>query len=133
MAHQTELNIHTTRKHECVDVTELISRTVSDSGIKTGVCVIFVPHTTAAVIANEHFDPNVAHDIINALDELVPTNKQWRHPEDNAPAHVKAALMTGSLSVPVTEGQLATGRWQGIYFLEFDGPRTRKLSVTVVG
>ncbi len=133
MAHQTDLNIHTSKKLECVEVTELINRTVGEFGVKTGVCVIFVPHTTAAVIANEHFDPNVAHDIIEALGDLVPSNKQWSHPEENAPAHVKAAILTSSLTVPVTDGRLATGRWQGIYFLEFDGPRARRLTVTVIG
>ncbi|MEI6914449.1 MAG: secondary thiamine-phosphate synthase enzyme YjbQ [Armatimonadota bacterium] len=133
MAHHTELNIRTSRKQECVDVTDLIVRAVTDFGVDSGLCVLFVPHTTASIIANEHFDPNVAHDIVKSMGNLVPDNVQWNHPEENAPAHVKASLLSSSLSIPVVEGKLVIGRWQGLFLLEFDGPRTRQLHVTVIG
>ena len=131
-AHQHELNIRTSRKLESVDVTEMVNRAIADSGVRQGVCVLFVPHTTAAITANEHFDPNVPGDILKALGAAVPDDGHWDHPEDNAPAHVKATLTGPSLSVPVAEGRLALGQWQGVYFMEFDGPRTRRLSVTII-
>ncbi len=131
--YQIELNLRTVKKQECVDVTELIERTVTESGIVTGVCSIFVPHTTAAIIANEHFDPNVPRDIAKTLCSMVPDHGPWDHPEENAPAHVRASLLGSSLSVPVTSGELFLGQWQGIFFMEFDGPRSRNLKVTITG
>jgi secondary thiamine-phosphate synthase enzyme len=127
-----ELSIRTSKKLESVDVSDLVSRVVEESGIAEGVCVLFVPHTTAAITANEHFDPNVARDILKALGRAVPDEEQWDHPEDNAPAHVKATLTGPSLTVPVSGGKLALGQWQGLYFMEYDGPRTRRLSVTII-
>lgn len=131
-ARQHELNIRTSRKLDSVDVTDMVSRVVEDSGVASGLCVLFVPHTTAAITANEHFDPNVPRDLLKALGRAAPDDEHWDHPEENAPAHVKATLTGPSLSVPIADGRLCLGRWQGLYFLEFDGPRTRQLRVTIV-
>jgi len=130
---QTELNLRSAKKTEALDITDLVSRAVQESGIARGICTLFVPHTTAAVIANEHFDPNVPHDILNVLAGLVPEDAAYGHPEGNAHAHIKASVAGSSLSVPVIGGALGLGRWQGIYFMEFDGPRSRQLSITVLG
>ncbi len=127
------LNLRTAKKFEAMDVTDLVARAVAESGIKKGICTLFVPHTTAGISANEHFDPNVPHDILTTLAGLVPEDASYGHPEGNAPAHIKASIVGSSLCVPVREGQLALGRWQGIYLMEFDGPRSRQMHVTVIG
>ena len=123
-----------TRSREClVDVTDEVARTVAESRVAEGVCIVFVPHTTAAVTINENADPDVVRDIVSFLAEAVPQSRRFRHAEGNSDAHVKASLFGPSLTIPVTGGQLVLGTWQGIYFAEFDGPRTRKYHVTILG
>lgn len=97
-----------------------------------GVCHVFAPHTTAGIIVNENADPDVCRDMIERLDELVPPNGSYHHTEGNAHAHIKATLVGQSAAVPVENGRLALGRWQGIFLAEFDGPRERTIVVSVV-
>jgi secondary thiamine-phosphate synthase enzyme len=108
-----------------------VERAVAQAKVSSGVCYIYVPHTTAGVLINEHVDPAVAADVEATMDELIPRNGAYRHSEGNSDSHVKAALVGGSQIVFIESGKLALGRWQGIFFCEFDGPRERKILVKV--
>ena len=122
------------RKHDdAVDITDQVQRVVSESGVRTGICHVYVSHTTAGVFINENADPDVMIDFLSTLAALVPWDSSYQHAEGNAAAHIKASLIGTSQTVPVRDGRLALGRWQGIYFAEFDGPRERHLEVTVLG
>lgn len=121
-----------TPKEGFIDITAKIKEIVMCSLIKQGICQVFVPHTTAGVTINENADPDVVTDMLTALGHMVPT-LPFRHIEGNSPAHVKSTLVGCSISVPVTDNNLLLGTWQGIYFCEFDGPRTRKVFVQVIG
>lgn len=112
-----------------MDITEQVSRVVRQSGVSNGICYIFVPHTTAGVAVNENADPSVKSDIANTLERLVPQDGQYSHMEGNAAAHIKATLVGTSQSLPIVNGSLGLGTWQGIYLCEFDGPRTRRVVV----
>lgn len=123
-----------TPAREClVPITHEVIRAIAASGIATGVCTVFVPHTTAAVTINEAADPDVARDIVAFLGELVPQAWRFRHGEGNSDAHVKAGLLGASTQIPVHEGRLALGTWQGIFLAEFDGPRSRQVEVMILG
>ncbi len=124
--------LKTERRTQLVDVTAQVQRAVLATRIARGTCYLYVPHTTAAVTINECADPDVARDIEGALDRLVPATGPYRHREGNSDSHVKSVLVGASRIVFVVEGKLALGRWQGIFFCEFDGPRERKLLVNVV-
>jgi secondary thiamine-phosphate synthase enzyme len=124
--------IRTERRTQLVDVTAQVQKVVASSGVAKGFCYLYVPHTTAAVTINENADPDVARDIEGALDRIVPTTAPYRHGEGNSDSHIKAALVGASQIVFVEGGKLALGRWQGIFFCEFDGPRERKLQVKVL-
>ncbi len=113
-------------------MTDNVRGIVQKSGIKEGICYIYIPHTTAAVTINENADPSVQRDIINELDKIVPWDDRYTHGEGNAAAHIKSTLVGSSVSVPVTKGILALGTWQGIYFCEFDGPRSREAFVQII-
>lgn len=127
-----ELVIKTDHHTEFVEITEQVQRVVSEAGVKDGVCVCFVPHTTAGITINENADPDVVTDMIYALEKVVPwKDLHYRHGEGNTAAHVKSSMMGHSVQVFVRGGQLQFGTWQGIYLCEFDGPRTRKVWVTV--
>ena len=126
------LRLKTDRRTQLVDVTERVQRAVAQSGVASGVCYLYVPHTTAGVIINEHADPDVATDVEATLDKLVPRSGAYRHSEGNSDSHVKAALVGTSQVVFIESGKLALGRWQGIFFCEFDGPRERKMQVKIV-
>jgi len=126
------LSVKTDRRTQLVDVTAQVQKAVAASGVATGICYLYVPHTTAAIAINECADPDVARDVEGALDRLIPTTGPYRHSEGNSDSHVKAVLVGASLTVPVEGGKLALGRWQGVFFREFDGPRERKLKVQVV-
>jgi secondary thiamine-phosphate synthase enzyme len=117
---------------ELIDVTERVQHVVGQSGIVSGVCHVYVPHTTAGVLVNENADPDILSDFLTTLERLVPWANDYRHAEGNAAAHIKSTLVGTSQTVPVRGGRLALGRWQGIYFAEFDGPRERHLQVTVL-
>lgn len=122
--------VTTKQRAQFVDITAEVQEVVSRAGMKQGICQIFIPHTTAGVTINENADPDVVRDIIAALEKLVPQSGDYRHSEGNSDAHIKASMMGFSLTVPVEQGRLVLGTWQGIYFCEFDGPRTRQVHVT---
>lgn len=124
------LSITTRERCQMVDVSREISRIVKDSRIADGICTVYVPHTTAGVTINENADPDVARDMLEALSQIVP-KLHYRHMEGNSDAHIKAALVGTSKTVVIDDGALKLGTWQGIYLCEFDGPRTRKLYVTI--
>lgn len=126
------IEIRTRTKEEIVDLTAEIGRLVADSGVAEGVCVVFVPHTTAAVTINENADPDVKADILMALRKVVPESQPFEHAEGNSPAHVKSSLVGSSVTVIVAGGRLQLGTWQGICFCEFDGPRARRAWVRVL-
>jgi secondary thiamine-phosphate synthase enzyme len=127
-----KINIKTSSRVEFRDITGEVRDVVGRSGVKSGVCYIFVPHTTAGVLINEHADPAVAEDIAAQLESLVPREKHYRHLEGNAPAHIKASLIGDSRTLFIEDGKLLLGTWQGIFFGEFDGPRNRNVMVKVV-
>jgi len=113
-------------------VTREVEALVRESGVQSGVCHLYVPHTTAGVIVNEGYDPDVASDMEGAFDRLVPDSRLFRHSEGNSDSHIKTALVGSSEAVFIEEGRLALGRWQQIFFAEFDGPRSRELRVKIV-
>ena len=128
-----EITIRTQKRNEFVDITQEVSELITEHGVKDGFVILYVPHTTAGITINEHADPSVKKDILNKLEELVPPNKGYTHVEGNADSHIKATIVGNTLTVPIVGGRMALGTWQGIFFCEFDGPRTRKLIVKVVG
>ena len=127
------LSVRSRNRADVVDITDRVEELVKESGIETGLCQVYVPHTTAGVFINENADPDVMADFLSTLDRLVPWENDYRHAEGNAAAHIKSSLIGTSQTVPVRDGRLALGRWQGIYFAEFDGPRARHLQVTLLG
>jgi secondary thiamine-phosphate synthase enzyme len=127
------LSVKTDRRTQLVDVTAQVQKAVAASNVADGVCYLYVPHTTAAITINECADPDVARDVEGAIDRLIPIAGPYRHSEGNSDSHVKAILVGASQTVFVHGGKLALGRWQGIFFCEFDGPRDRKLHVKVTG
>jgi secondary thiamine-phosphate synthase enzyme len=126
------LTLRTSQREELIDVTGLIEGAVRDSGVTSGVVICFVPHTTAGITINEASDPDVRRDIIYKLGKEIPIQDGYNHAEGNSDAHIKASLMGSSVQVLIENGRLVLGRWQGIYFCEFDGPRNRQLIVKVV-
>jgi secondary thiamine-phosphate synthase enzyme len=125
--------VRTDRRTQMVDITREVQRAVEESGVSEGICVIYVPHTTAGVTINENADPSVVADILEYLERLVPRSSSFRHREGNADAHIKASLIGPSQAVLVRGGRLSLGTWQGIFFCEFDGPRSRNVFLQVVG
>jgi secondary thiamine-phosphate synthase enzyme len=125
------LRVKTGRRTQLVDVTAAVERVVKEAGVVSGVCYVYVPHTTAGVAINEHADPNVAADLEGVFDRLVPRTGPYRHGEGNSDSHAKAVMVGTSQVIFVEEGKLVLGRWQGIFFCEFDGPRERKIFVKV--
>lgn len=114
------------------DVTRTVNDAVRRSGVSDGLCHLFLPHTTAGILLSENDDPDVSRDLLERLEALVPREGRYRHAEGNAHAHIKASLVGQSLTLPVLDGRLALGRWQGVFLAEFDGPRDRTLIITVV-
>jgi len=125
------LSVRTSSRMQFLDITSQVQDAVKESGLSDGVCIVFVPHTTAGITINENADPDVTRDIIDTLERLVPRKGDYRHTEGNADSHVKASLMGFSVDVMVENGRLVLGAWQAIYFCEFDGPRTRQVLVRV--
>ena len=126
------IRVKTDQRTQMVDITIEVQRVVTALGIKTGTCFLYVPHTTAGVLINEHADPDVATDAEGAMDRLIPMAGPFRHGEGNSDSHVKTMLVGTNQFVFVEEGKLALGRWQGIFLAEFDGPRERKIYVKVL-
>ncbi len=128
-----EITLKTRCRCELVDVTRQIAEFVEESGLTDGLVVAFVPHTTAGITINENADPDVVHDLLLTLEELVPEHRRgYRHGEGNSDAHVKASLVGSSVTVMVEQSRLRLGTWQGIYFCEFDGPRSRRLMLKIL-
>ena len=129
-----KIELHTNKNSEFIDITTQIQKKISQSEISDGVCVVFVPHTTAGITINENADPDVVKDILMMLDQKIPASDSvYRHSEGNSAAHIKATLIGSSVSVIIENRKLQLGTWQGIYFCEFDGPRKREIWVKVVG
>lgn len=126
------LNLKTNAREELQDITASVARIVEDSGIQNGLCHLFCLHTTAALTINENADPDVSADILTALRRIVQDGLHYFHQEGNSPAHIKSSLVGASLTIPIASGRLVLGSWQGIMFAEFDGPRTRRVGVTIV-
>jgi secondary thiamine-phosphate synthase enzyme len=127
-----EINIRTNSLVEMVDITVSVQTAINDKKVKSGLCLVFTPHTTAAITINENADPDVQHDIIVALETAIPHQAHYRHSEGNSPAHVKSSLVGASETVIIENGKLVLGTWQSIFFCEFDGPRHRKVLVKVI-
>ena len=127
------INIHTTAHSEMIDVSDKVSSIVQKSEVKEGICIVYVPHTTAAITINENADPSVQRDILTELNKIVPWNDKYTHMEGNAAAHIKAAVIGSDRTVLIQNGDLVLGTWQGIFFCEFDGPRSRKVFVEIIG
>lgn len=128
-----EFTIRTTKKDEFIDIGYYVEEALEKSGIKDGIITVFVPHTTAGVTINEDADPDVVRDLLWTLDNLVPERREYKHMEGNSHAHMKASLMGSSCNIIVEDGKMKLGTWQGIYFCEFDGPRTRRVYIKVMG
>jgi secondary thiamine-phosphate synthase enzyme len=126
------IGVSTKARVEFKDITEEVQDMVKSSGIESGVCHVFVPHTTAAITVNENADPSVAADITTQLEAIVPRHSDYRHMEGNAPAHIKASLIGNSRTLLVEGGKVVLGTWQGIFFCEFDGPRNRTVLIKIV-
>jgi secondary thiamine-phosphate synthase enzyme len=127
------VRVKTGRRTQLVDVTSEVERVVAESGVASGTCYVYVPHTTAAVTINEHADPDVAADLEGVFDRLVPHAGPYRHSEGNTDSHAKAVMVGASQVIFVERRKLALGTWQGVFFCEFDGPRERKMWVKGVG
>lgn len=127
-----EMSVKTSSRVELIDITRLVEKVVSESKVKSGLCTVYVPHTTAAVTINENADPSVRKDIIAELNKIIPFDDNYSHLEGNAAAHIKASIIGSSETILVNGGSLVLGTWQGIYFCEFDGPRNRKVIVKII-
>lgn len=123
-------HIKTSTRKEAIEITSIVAKHIKD--VKSGIVVIYVPHTTAGVTINEAFDPSVAEDILNELTRLVPYSSHYKHLEGNADAHIQASIIGSSVTIPIENGGLVLGRWQGIFFMEFDGPRNRKFFIKII-
>jgi secondary thiamine-phosphate synthase enzyme len=124
--------VTTSAETEFIDITRFVYEAVKKTGMQDGICIVFIPHTTAAVTINENADPSVVRDIVMELNKIIPFKDHYHHSEGNSPAHIKASMVGCSEIVFVESGKLVLGTWQGIFFCEFDGPRNRKVHVKLV-
>jgi secondary thiamine-phosphate synthase enzyme len=125
--------VKTSQRSQIVDVTDAVRRIVRQNRVREGMAILHVPHTTAAVTINENYDPEVKHDLLQKLEMLIPRQERYyQHDEGNSDSHVKTSLVGNSATVLIEQGDLVLGRWQGIYFCEFDGPRDRELLVKLI-
>jgi len=130
----TSFDVRTPSRDAMIDITSQVESAVRDAGVREGIVTVHVPHTTAGVTINENADPDVVHDVLAGLDEAVPWRQSfYRHSEGNSAAHIKSSMVGCNSSVPITGGRMTLGTWQAIFFCEFDGPRTRRVVVTVTG
>lgn len=127
-----QIAVKTISRFQMIDLTAQVRTAVQESGVKSGICHVFVPHTTAAVTINENADPDVPKDILYELDKVIPLDDDYRHIEGNSAAHVKASLVGASEAVLIENGDLVLGTWQSIFFCEFDGPRARQVFVKII-
>ena len=126
------LTVKTQKKTQFIDITSQIQEAAKKQDIDSGLCFVFVPHTTAAVTINENADPAVPSDMLNVLNTIIPWDLDYKHLEGNSAAHVKSSLVGASELIAIENGQLDLGTWQGVYFCEFDGPRTRHVSIKFI-
>jgi secondary thiamine-phosphate synthase enzyme len=133
MTNLSDFSVRSNGQTEWINITAGVQRAVASSGIQEGICVVFVPHTTAAVTVNENADPDVPRDVGFALNQISPDRREFRHGEGNSAAHTKTSLVGPSLTLIVSGGRLLLGTWQGVWFNEYDGPRSRKVLVRVLG
>ncbi|GFN34925.1 secondary thiamine-phosphate synthase enzyme YjbQ [Tepidimicrobium xylanilyticum] len=126
-----EFQIRTSKEQEFIDITSIINEAIRKKGIENGTAVVFVPHTTAGITINENADPTVVEDMLMMLNRVFPVKGDYRHYEGNSHAHIKTSLMGSSCSLIIRNGKLKLGTWQGVYFCEFDGPRTRKIYIDI--
>jgi len=129
----SSFTVRTSGHNEWINITDEVQQAVNASGVREGLCVVFVPHTTAAVTINENADPDVPHDVGLALERISPDRKEFLHSEGNSAAHTKTSLVGPSITLIVSGGRLVLGTWQGIWFNEYDGPRSRKVHVRTIG
>ncbi|SHJ64389.1 secondary thiamine-phosphate synthase enzyme [Geosporobacter subterraneus DSM 17957] len=127
-----QFSLSTNKSQEFIDITYLVKQALEQSGIRSGIAVIYCPHTTAGITINENGDPDVVRDILSALDKVFPIEGDYRHFEGNSHAHLKSSYMGAEKTVIINEGKLLLGTWQSLYFCEFDGPRTRKLLIKMI-
>lgn len=127
-----KISVKTEKRDEFINITSRIRKIIVSENFSDGMCMIFIPHTTAAVTINEAADPDVVTDVLFKLNSLVPWNENYRHTEGNSAAHIKTLLTGSSLNIPVLDGKLVLGTWQGIYFCEYDGPRNRSAVISLV-
>lgn len=127
-----QFNIRTQSREQIIDITSNVEEAVSQSGAERGIVVVFCPHTTAGITINENADPDVVRDVLDGLSRVFPRDAGWQHTEGNSDGHLKASFVGSSVTVPIEKARLGLGTWQGIYFCEFDGPRTRTVTVQVI-
>lgn len=127
-----KIKLQTRSRTELLEITQQVENIVRGSGVREGVCCVYVPHTTAGIIINENADPSVRRDILSTLNKTIPFEGSYTHAEGNAPAHIKSSLVGFSASIPICDGKLALGAWQGIFFCEFDGPRSREVFIQLL-
>ena len=127
-----QINISTSKRNQMIDITDKVKKIVSESNVKNGICVVYVPHTTAGITINEGADPSVQNDILSKLSELVPENEGYAHAEGNADAHIKSTLVGSNKTLIIEGSKIVLGRWQSIFFCEFDGPRKREIFVQIL-
>lgn len=133
MTQSRQISIQTSTHEELISITHSVENTVSELGIKSGLVHVFVLHTTCGLTINENADPDVVHDLLHRLNDLAPwIHSSDRHMEGNSAAHLKSSLLGSSVTIPISDGRLVLGTWQGIFFGEFDGPRRRKVLLTVI-
>ncbi|MFQ3548255.1 MAG: secondary thiamine-phosphate synthase enzyme YjbQ [Armatimonadota bacterium] len=125
-------SLNTKRRTEFIDITSKVQEIIKSSGVESGIVCVFVPHTTAGITINEDADPSVIRDITKQLSEIAPENHSYTHMEGNSDSHIKSSLFGPSLNVIIENGNLQLGTWQGLYFAEFDGPRSRKCWVKII-
>jgi len=132
MAKMLEYSVTTNARTELVNIDHFIREAIEQSGVKDGICCVFVPHTTAGVIINENTDPNVAVDILKELNKTIPFNDHYAHIEGNSAAHIKSSLVGCSIAIIIENGRPKFGTWQSVFFCEFDGPRKRKVWIKII-
>lgn len=127
------IEVQTNSRNCFIDITDRLKKLCEESKISDGIMTVFVPHTTCGVVINENYDPTVQKDIQNALNSIAPEGKNYLHTEGNADSHIKTAIVGNSVNIPINNSKLTFGTWQGIFLAEFDGPRTRKVIIKIIG
>lgn len=126
------ININTKNRFDIIDITSQVQSCITNANVKSGIAVIFIPHTTAGVTINENADPDVTFDLKNIFNNLIPEKNNYRHTEGNSQAHALSTLTSPSLTVIIEDGKIMLGTWQNIYFMEYDGPRNRKAYIQII-